>query len=88
MSGSYKMSDYFYTNSTEPDLVNLNYQVHDDIQKIANRNIKRKMFEAYKRGLEDENHWCHKWDDLPFIGRYRRIKRFLIWYNEYMEKDK
>ena len=67
---------------------NLNYQIHDVVQLIAKRNIKRKMFEVYKRGLEDENHWNHMWNDLPFIGRYRRIKRFLIWFDEYMEKDK
>lgn len=74
------MSKFVYTNWTWPDLRDFNYQIHDDLQ----RDVKRKMFDAYKRGLEDESHWNHKWDGLPSIGKYRRIKKFLIWYNKYI----
>ena len=47
---------------------------------------KRILLMFYIAGLEDESHWSHKWRELPFIGRYRRIRKFLRFHNKIFPK--
>lgn len=47
-----------------------------------NQSHKKELLLAYIQGKRDEPVWNVKWEDLPFIGKYRRIKRFLKWYNQ------
>lgn len=58
-------------------LHDFNYQIHDDLSKI----VKKEMFELWKFACVSESHWGIVWEELPPIGRYRRIKKFLNWYN-------
>lgn len=74
------MNRYLYTNLTQQNLKSVKYYQSDNILYV---DIKRKMFYAYKCGCTDER--CIKWDDLPSVGKYRRIKRFLSWYSKYIE---
>lgn len=44
--------------------------------------MKRQLLKAYIQGKADEIYNPIIWNELPWIGKYRRIKLFLIWYNE------
>jgi hypothetical protein len=48
---------------------------------MKNKDFKRLLLKAYIQGMSDEVIWYVKWNELPYIGKYRRIKKFLIWYN-------
>ena len=42
---------------------------------------KKLLLKAYIQGKEDEISTNIKWEKLPWIGKYRRIKKFLKWYD-------
>lgn len=46
------------------------------------KQTKRKFLESYIAGCEHESHWSIKWENLPWIGKYRRMKKFLKYYHK------
>ena len=54
--------------------------VIEAMEEYASQSHKKELLQAYIQGKRDEPVWSVKWEDLPFIGKYRRIKRFLKWF--------
>lgn len=51
---------------------------------MENKKLKRLFLKAYIQGMSDEVIWSVKWNELPWLGKYRRIKSFLKWYNKWI----
>lgn len=50
--------------------------------------LKRYALFYYLKGLANDNIFWHEWFDLPFIGRYRKIKEFVKIWNENSNHNK
>lgn len=48
---------------------------------MSEKDYKKLLLKAYIEGKEDEPIWALNWKKLPWIGKYRRIKTFLKWYD-------